>query len=303
MLILTVFRLQVRIILMNFLKQMIRPIWSSRLNLLKASRLSYVALMLCAAVSVSSFAKEDIRFYLSNSSQTNPNLHSALQLELDKAGLSYIKVSSTDFWHPFIQGIRQGRTGIYFAAPHFSAWAVKQHQFVPLLKLSGNLQYVLLSRQNDIDIFEVSDLARKRICASKAPNLDFILANSALTSSLNSPIIISKTSSATAMLKGDKDCDAFVVSEHIFTQHALKNPYRFVRLQQSKKQLNHAFISSPDVDIETLTAFKKVMLSKTVTTLLEPLYSEYSSRPILIRATDDEFGKTQNDYLNKIWIN
>jgi hypothetical protein len=270
---------------------------------LTVTRINYVALLLCALVSAPSFAKEDIRVYLSTNSQTNPDLQSALQLELNKAGLSHLKVSNTDFWHPFIQGIRQGRTGIYFAAPHFSAWAVTQHQFVPLLKLSGSLQYVLLSRQNDIDIFEVNDLARKRICASKAPNLDFILANSALTSSLNSPLIISKKSAATAMLNDDKDCDAFVVSEHIFTRHALKNPYRFVRLQQNKKQLNHAFISSPDIDTDTLTAFKKVMLSKTVATLLEPLYSEYSSKPILISASDDDFAKTQNDYLNKIWVN
>jgi hypothetical protein len=273
------------------------------INILKALLSSSTALIIYFLVNTPSFAKEEIPFYLSTSFETNPALHSALQLELNKAGLRHLKVTNTDFWHPFIQGIRQGRTGIYFAAPHFSAWAIKKHEFVPLLKLSGSLQYVLLSRQNDIDIFEVSDLARKRICSSKAPNLDFILANSALPSSFNSPIIISKASTSTAMISGDKDCDAFVVSEHIFSRYALKNPYRFVRLQQSVKQLNHAFISSPDIDLDTLTAFKRVMLSKVVVDLLEPLFYEYSSKPILIRATDDEFGKIKNDYLDKIWLN
>lgn len=247
--------------------------------------------------------QEKVNFYLSNSLQISSDSLKALQLALNKADLDFISVKNTDFWHPYIQGLRNGKPGIYFAAPHFSAWAVNKHKFVPILKLAGNLQYVLVSRRNDIRIFEVRDLARKRICTSKAPNLDFIVANNALRKSLNSPIIIAKDSSASAMLKNDTDCDAFAVSEHMYIKFTRKDPYKFIRLQQGEKHQNYAFISSPNITADTLKRFKSLMLNKQIQTLLKPLYSNYSLKPILIKAQKKDFTTTSNDYdyLSKIW--
>jgi hypothetical protein len=241
---------------------------------------------------------QNINVYIG--SQT-PELIDSLQTELNKAGLKQITVKNTDFWHPYIQGLRQGRSGIYFAAPHFAAWAIDKHQFIPLLKLAGNLQYVLVSRRRDLDIFEVSDLVRKRICVSKAPNLDFILANSALSKSLNSPLIIAQQSVFNSMQNKHSQCDAFAVSEHLFRQHALKQPYDFIRLHQSFEYPNYAFISSPDIPEETHQAFKKLIQSKQIKTLLRPIYAEYSSKPILLSTKKKDYKELHNPYLEKIW--
>ena len=276
------------------------------MNFLKLSILqrAFLAIIICFACSSGKLnAKEGLSFYLSHSSQVNPDSLSILQSALNKANLSFIQVKNTDFWHPYSQGLRNGKSGIYFAAPHLSAWAVNKHKFVPILKLAGNLQYVLVSRRNDIDIFEIRDLARKRICTSKAPNLDFILASRALSSSLNSPIIVAKKSAAAAMIANDEDCDAFAVSEHTYIKFSRKEPYKFIRLQQGKKHQNYAFIGSPNIDGDTLNRLKKVLLSTEISTLLAPLYSHYSLKPRLVRAQNKDFINIPNEYLNKAWSN
>lgn len=241
---------------------------------------------------------QDIDFYIG--SQT-PALINSLQTEFNNAGLKKITVKNTDFWHPYVQGLRQGRRGIYFTAPHFAHWAIEKHEFIPLLKLAGRLQYVLVSRRSNLDIFEVSDLARKRICASKAPNLDFILANSALSKSLNSPLIIAQRSAFKSMLNNHSQCDAYVVSEHLFSQYSLKQPYDFIRLHQGVEYPNYAFISSPDISMETRQAFKKLMQSNKTNILLRTVYAEYSSKPVLLNTENKDFEAFNNDYLETLW--
>lgn len=255
---------------------------------------------MCGLLINSHVCAENIDFYIGSQS---PQIINKLQAEFDRSDLHYINVKNTDFWHPYIQGLRQGRSGIYFTAPHFASWAIEHHQFKPLIKLVGDLQYVLLSRRSNITIFEVNDLARKRICASKAPNLDFILANTALAKSLNSPKIITQNSVFTSLENNHKECDAFVISEHHFQQHASDKPYEFVRLQQGKKHQNYTFLSSPDIDLSTRQKVSELILSPAIKTLLRPIYSNYSSKPILIKINDKDYSKSHSPFLEKLWSN
>lgn len=257
--------------------------------------------LLLSSITIKVSQAQEIDFYIHTQPQSNPVLIKSLQLEFNNANLAHIKVKNTHFWHPYIQGLRQGKKGFYLAAPHFSAWTINKHQFIPLIKLAGTLQYVLISRRNDINIFEVNDLARKRICASKAPNLDFILANNALQKSLNSPQIIAKESAFHSMRSNDNQCDAFVISEHLFKQYSLQQPFEFIRLQESQTYPNYAFLSSPNIDPAIQFKFKKIIMSKNVQTLLKPVFDNYSSKPILLSANNEDYSKVQNPYLEKIW--
>lgn len=243
-----------------------------------------------------------IPFFLGSSEHVSDAALLKLQTELDNAGLQHLSIKRTDFWHPYVQGIRQGQPGVYFAPPHFAAWAVKQHNFIPLIKLSGKLQFTLVSRRNDISIFEIRDVARKNICTSRAPNLDFILANSAFPESLNAPKIIFKDSPANAMLRNDKECDVFTVAEHKVKQHLIDEPYQMIRLLQSQQSINHAFISSEAVSTTTQNKLKKLIKSQQWQTLLRPLYLSYSSKPLLQNTNASEYRQVSTTYLNKLWL-
>jgi len=81
-------------------------------------------LFVCLAfvcLAVPAYSK-DAKFtlYLPISSQQFPSLKSGLQEALTAQGLGQLEIKTADFWQSYQQGIRHGRIGIYFAAPHYS---------------------------------------------------------------------------------------------------------------------------------------------------------------------------------------
>jgi len=233
----------------------------------------YILLVLACVVETSQAAEKTITpFYLPFSAEEFPNLASELQTALNEAGLSNFKVNTTDYWHPYQQGLRQGRQGVYFAAPHFSAWAITQNKFVPILRLKGKLQYVIAARRADSHIFEVNDLAGKTVCTQRAPNLDFLLSRTALKKALILARSKSVSSVPLAMRSNNTACQAFSVSEHIFNRFNKAQPFRFIRLSQSKASSNYSFIIDRKTALSQAPALKKFLRSRDALSILHPLY-------------------------------
>jgi len=200
-----------------------------------------------------------------------------------------VKVQTADYWHPYQQGLRRGRVGFYLAAPHFASWAIHKHRFVPMLRLSEPLKYVIAARRDDARIFEVNDLANRVVCSQKAVNLDFILTTTALDNTLWSAQSKSVNSVPDAMKYDNQNCHAFAVSEHIFREYNLESPEKFIRLQQGDEYTNYAFLAHPDIS-ETLQKQLMALLQTTeMTRLLSPIVNQYSSKPKLIPATLDDY--------------
>jgi len=63
----------------------------------------------------------ELQLYLPYHSSQFPELAQKLDAALQRAGLNNIRTQSSDYWHPYQQGIRQGRVGVYLAPPHFVA--------------------------------------------------------------------------------------------------------------------------------------------------------------------------------------
>jgi len=233
--------------------------------------------------------KPSLPLYLPYHSSHFPELALKLRAALTRAGLSQIEVKSTDYWHPYQQGIRRGRHGIYLAPPHFTAWAINEHKFIPLLRLPDRLKYVIASRSADAHLFEVSDLAGKSVCSQNAVNLDFMLVRTSFGSSLFAAKNKVVNSVASAMLNDDKDCDAFSISEHLFKEFNLKSPYRFIRLQQSFEYNNYAFIAHPDVDVERRKKLRKFLRSAEAQTVLKTLLKQFSNKTVLVPITSTDY--------------
>ena len=123
------------------------------------------------------FASESPILYLPRFAASSPDKASELEAEFNRQGVSEIHIENSSFLHPYQQGLRLGRPGIYFAQPHLATWAVRKHQFVPILKLHGNLKYVLAARKSDELIFEVNDLSGKQVCRESGLNLGTVWFN------------------------------------------------------------------------------------------------------------------------------
>ena len=187
------------------------------------------------AVSSHGGSTEKTPLYLPVNAQQFPNMISKLRSALQQAStqdklLEGIKLTTTDYWLPYQQGIRQGRPGIYFAAPHFSAWLINQHGFDPMLRLAGPIQYVIAARREDSHLFEINDLATKTVCTNATMDLSFLLVRDALKESLLPAKILQVEAVDREMKNNNRNCHAFALSEHLFLELAAQEPFRFIKL-------------------------------------------------------------------------
>ena len=116
-----------------------------------------------------------LTLYLPVLENDRPQMFTALDRRLQSAISSPLNLRGIDYWHGFQHGLRSGRKGLYFAPPHFAAWAIAEHDFTPLVRLSGTLRYVIAADRSNPQLFEINDLANRPICTTKPLNLDYLL--------------------------------------------------------------------------------------------------------------------------------
>ena len=114
-----------------------------------------------------------------------------IQTTLHSEGLDQIEVIAVKYWHNYQRSLRAGHFGIYLAAPHYTAWALAEHDFVPIVRLAEPLKYVIAAHRSNANIFEVNDLDNQRVCAQAPLNLDYLLVNRAFDKPLLSADIVS----------------------------------------------------------------------------------------------------------------
>jgi len=242
-----------------------------------------------------------IPFYLPIQKDQFPGLVQQLESALLEAGLEELKLTTSDYWHPYQQGIRQGRRGIFFAAPHFASWLVNTHKFDPALRLSGKSQYVIVARRADSEIFEVRDLANKTVCTDATMDLSFLLVRESMTRSLLSAKTLRVQNVAETMKRNRLDCDAFSLSEHLLQPFLLEDPFQFIRLQQSDEYSNYAYLLNPEVPATTKRALRKFLVSKKAKNILQPMYRLFSEEPTIVSAKSSNYPPSQMQSLQPYW--
>jgi hypothetical protein len=228
-------------------------------------------------------------------------LAAQLNQALQQAGLGHFKVVTADYWHPYQQGIRQGRPGLYLAAPHFVAWAIQKHQFKPVLRLPNKLRYVIAARRNDTQYFEINDLANQPVCSQRAVNLDFLLVRGSFNNSWLAAQNRIVNSVASAVEYDNQNCAAFSMSEHLFKEVNKQTPDRLIRLQQGPEFNNYAFIIHSGASNQNIQRIKSFLRSQSAQTLLRPLLSEYSNESTLLPIRAKDYPKSYLKILEPYW--
>jgi hypothetical protein len=247
--------------------------------------------------------QQEIPFYLPISKAQFPELITQLKTALSDAGLGHLKIATTDYWHPYQNGIRQGRLGIYLAAPHFTSWLIHKYQFKPQRKLAGPLRYVIVTRQADTNIFEINDLANQTVCTDATMDLSFLLVKESMPRSVLSPKTIQVESVVEKMHSDDRRCNAFSVSEHLLLMLAADQPFKFISLKQSEEFANYAYVTHPDVSQQTNAALNKLLTNKAIVKILRPMYQLFTTEPRLVHAKATHYPKSSMSLLQRYWGN
>lgn len=246
----------------------------------------------------------DITLFLPTKSEQYPNLVVDLQASLAASGLKQIKVKNADFWHPYQQGIRQGRAGIYFVQPHFASWLITQHKFKPIFKLHGQLKYVLAAKRSDTTIFEVRDLAGKWICREAGLNLGTVWLNQVfgehqLTASGR------EVASVEQVMRNNEsdhtDCSAYVLSDRAYQRINSKAIGGFIRLRQSPVYKHFAFVAHPSISDATVAKLQQVLKSKRSKALLNDYFTQLSKWQNLLPIKSNDYNDQDTELLKTYW--
>jgi ABC-type phosphate/phosphonate transport system substrate-binding protein len=87
-------------------------------------------------------------------------------------------------WPAYIQSMRESKSVLLFDEPHLVSWRIEHGKHIPLLKLSGNKSFVIITRNNDESIVQLSDLAGHPVCANAPPAIDGLV----LLAQFNNPV-------------------------------------------------------------------------------------------------------------------
>jgi len=239
--------------------------------------------------------------YLPAASSTYGKLANELEAALKAESVNHITVRNGDFWHPYQQGLREGRKAIYFAQPHFAAWAMTKHNFTPIYKLHGRLKYVLAAKRVDDTIFEVQDLSGKVICREAGLNLGTVWLNDVLSNNQITARSKELPSVEHVMAKQTLDCDAFVINDYAYDRINQQQRSRFIRLAQSPIYSHNAFIAHPEISPEQVSLIDKALKSKGVKRVLKPYFTSLSKWQNLLPVKEDDYGARDIELLTTYW--
>lgn len=285
----------------------IRNLRTNKVSRPRLSRLSWVFTCALAALSLSyvnklgASASENLPFYLPLHSDQFPQIITKLETALQKAGITDLSVRTADYWQGYQQGLRRGRKGVYFAAPHFAAWSINQHDFEPLLRLNEPLRFVIANKRANSQHFEINDLANQKICTQRPLNLDYLLVNTGFDNPVLSANTLSVWSVIDEINNPKSGCAAFAISDHFFITLEKSRPQEFIRLQQGRRFNNYVFIAHPSLSHARGNKIRTFLLREDIQALLQPIYKLTSTKTKLVSASRQDYPLSYTAPLAPYW--
>ena len=208
---------------------------------------------------------------------------------LSKATGKKIVYRHSDNWLSYQDGMRKGAYDLVFDGPHFVSWRMARLKHVPLVKLPGNLAFVVVVRKDNKHINNVKDLAGRPVCGMAPPNLATLTLYSQFDNPARQPLITEVRSFELAYqgVIGGK-CVGTVMRDQLLAK--LDKDKESVRIIfRSPGMPNQAFSAGPRFSTEERNRIAEALLSPEARKQLPQFFGRYSKDKDLIRAQDAEF--------------
>lgn len=105
------------------------------------------------------------------SAEAGAKLYEPLAASLSEMLGEKVVYQHPDDWQTYQKKLQNDEYDIVFDGPHFAAWRMSSLQAKPLVRLPGNLRFVLVSPANEKYITKINDLVGKPVCTLPSPNL------------------------------------------------------------------------------------------------------------------------------------
>jgi len=129
-----------------------------------------------------------------------------------------VKYAHPKKWSEYTRAMHDGKYDIVFDGPHFAAWRIKHTHHQAIVKLPGQLNFLIFASKSNKKINKLLDLTGKRICGLPSPNLATMSAFAMFDNPVIQPNIVYIKGGAAKVYQAFKDgkCDAAVVRDQFF---------------------------------------------------------------------------------------
>ncbi|OGI42950.1 MAG: hypothetical protein A2150_03925 [Candidatus Muproteobacteria bacterium RBG_16_64_11] len=169
----------------------------------------------------------------------------------------------TDNWLSYQSDMRKGAFDIVFDGPAFIGWRMAKLDHSPLVKLPGNLAFVVVVKKDSAIVKELKDLAGRRLCGFAPPNMATLTVLVEFTNPARQPLLVeTKGFQATynAVLSGK--CDAGILQTKLW-QDFDKEKAATKAIFNSKPVPNQAFSAGgPRVSPELRTKLAEALMTE-----------------------------------------
>lgn len=212
---------------------------------------------------------------------------------LSKATGKKIVYKHSDNWLSYQEEMRKGTYDLVFDGPHFVSWRMAKLQHVPLVKLAGDLAFVVIVRKDNDRINDIKSLAGRVVCGMAPPNLATLTLYNQFDNPVRQPLVMETQSFALAyqgMIDGK--CVAAVMRDQMFNK--LNKDKKAARvIFHSPGVPNQAFSASPRIAAADQVKITEALLAPKARQHLAQFFSRYSKDRDLIPASKVEFRNLQ----------
>lgn len=239
-----------------------------------------LGLVICSLFSATANAELILTAPPRETKEAGEKLYQPLADDLSKLLGKTVVYQHPGTWKNYQKRLQSDEYDIVFDGPHFAAWRMDSLNNEPLVRLPGNLRFVLVALADD-NIRSEKDLLGRTICTLPSPNLGALTLYSMYPNPVVQPDFLMVTGGvpqvADKLLKGE--CQGAI----------LRSSYYNKKLSQSDRAKTRVLKESAPIINQGITVSKRIdslSRAKMILALTTP-QSKKVTKPILDRFTNN----------------
>ncbi len=194
-------------------------------------------------------------------------------------------------WLSYIQHIQHDGYDLVFDGPHFVGYRMAKFGHVPLVRLPGSLDFVVIARRDNRQVVELKDLAGRPVCGHAPPNLATLTLQAQFPNLSRQPRILETRGFKNAFLGVIKRrCDAAPIPTRVYAKlDRGANGGQTRILYQSAPLPHQAFTAGRRVTPEEQEKIAAALLAPEAATPTERLRARFAGGKALLPARAEDY--------------
>jgi len=195
-----------------------------------------------------------------------------------------------DNWLSYQGYMQKGAYDIVFDGPHFVSWRMARLQHEPLVKLPGELGFVVAVKRGNDRLNSLKDLGGRTVCGLAPPNLATLTMYSQFDNPARQPLVVEVKSFKDGyqeLVKGEK-CVAAVMRDKLYNKLD-KDKQELKIIWNSNGVANQAFSVGNRISVEDKEKITKALLAPGAKTNIAKFLERFNKGKDLIKANRPEY--------------